>query len=1083
MKKKIVSMLLALTLVVTGIPSGMTVRTVNAAELSEESAVITEETKEADDVAESSEEAQETLHSAAGDLYTFNVSQSGKAVGSDGVVYEDVVYLSAENVKALNADARDAYFAFCDEIASAFSKGDILEDVVAAVDEDGTLACHYSIPVKALETGMGKLAEDFIESVQTEEIAQETQGDETAASQAEALEDKSEAEETVDVEDSIEKASAEESLEETAEETVTEETTADDSTEEDTATQEETTVEETVSDTDAQESAVESEMESQSSDETVIDETSAEETQTDMEEESESETEDTLLSEENMELIPELEEEYFPVIENVKADIIVDLGYDSAEIQEIKSILPSKDWFSSQLTKNQQTIYKACGAMGKGTNKFKFNATSKLTLDDFKQAISAYILTEPYKCDWMDLSSQGKLDIVYYYYSKSDPTYEWEVNIGKSEFYNASLNKAAEAKILELAAQAQEYAIQNYPNAPVYGIVKYFDKWICENNYYNMVGVTGGSSSDKSTREIYYYSHSSYGILLKGYGVCESYALSMTRLLDSIGIPNMYATGLVPADTESGFGGHAWNYVQMPDRNWYLHDSTWNDDEKLGGSTEDYLLCADDGYHFPVGNRYNSFTEIFDFVTPSATGYKPAVESIKLSQTEINLLPKKTAELTYDNAYISNENVTKTWLSSDEKVAKVDKNGKITAVAPGQAKITLTAAGMTETCVVNVHQINSLLFEDSGKASLTTSGGIVSGSSKKETQHVYLTVKQKAENPVYTAEELYQKGIFDDFAIVSSNTSVAEISTTVTGNKIDLAITPAAVGKTKVTVTFGTKKATLNYSVGEMLDEKWFDLKEVDALVKDGNEGKLMYTGKAYKPKVVLSSEGKAKKVKFKVSYFNNKDAGTASVVIAGTGTFGGELKKEFIISPLELKVDTSAIKVSPKNLYNGGVNQTKSTVKHIDNSGKKPKKVGLKAGKDYDIKYTNKVTKETTTNPTEAGEYTMEIVGKGNYSGGDNKPVAIEGATWKIEPNDIKKVKVTVKVNGTTPVVTVAIGKNMLPETDYKMTFYKDKECKTQVNKDILAAKTQYFVKVEAAGANLTDLKNKPIVKSFKTK
>ena len=104
MKKKIVSMLLALTLVVTGIPSGMTVRTVNAAELSEESAVITEETKEADDVAESSEEAQETLHSATGDLYTFNVSESGKAVGSDGVVYEDVVYLSAENVKALNAD-------------------------------------------------------------------------------------------------------------------------------------------------------------------------------------------------------------------------------------------------------------------------------------------------------------------------------------------------------------------------------------------------------------------------------------------------------------------------------------------------------------------------------------------------------------------------------------------------------------------------------------------------------------------------------------------------------------------------------------------------------------------------------------------------------------------------------------------------------------------------------------------------------------------------------------------------------------------------------------------------------------------
>ncbi len=1094
MKKKIISTLLALTLAVTGIPFGMTAESVSAAEISEESSGVTDVVKE-EDVAERSEEAQETLHYEAGDLYAFNVSENGKAIGSDGIAYEDVVYLSAENVKALNADARDTYFAFCDEIASAFREGDVLEDVVAAVDENGTLVFHYAIPVKALEAAMDELAEEFIESVQAEETIQ-TQEE---TSQTEVLENKNEVEETVTEEAvtekaSLEVASTEESLEETVEEsiveetvteeTVTEETTADDGATENAVTEEETTQDEIVSDANAEENTDASETASQPNEESAIDEDYTEEAQTDTEEASKPESEEAVLTEENMDLIPVLVEEEFPVIGDVKADLIVDLGYDSTEIQENTSILPVKSWFSSQLTKNQQTIFRACGAMGKGTNTFKFSATSKLNADDFKQAISAYILTEPYKCDWMDLSSKGKLDIGYYYYSKSDPTYEWEVSIGKSEFYNASLNKAAEARVLELAAQAQGYAVQNYPSAPVYGIVKYFDKWICENNYYNMVGVTGGSSSDKSTREIYYNSHSSYGILLKGYGVCESYALSMTRLLDAVGIPNMYATGVVPADTASGFGGHAWNYVQMPNGNWYLHDSTWNDDEKLGGSTEDYLLCADDGYHIPVGNRYTTFTDTFDFVIPSSTGYKPADESIKLSQTEINLLAKKTAELTYDNAYISNENVPKTWSSSDEKVAKVDKNGKITAVAPGQAEITLTAAGMTAVCIVNVHQVDSLLFEDSGKNSLTTSGGIVSKSSKKETQHVYLTVKQKTDNPVYTAQELYQKGIFGDVEIDSSNKSTATISATVTGNKIDLAITPAAVGKTKVTVTFGEKKATLNYSVGEMLDEKWFDLKEVDALVKDGNDGKLMYTGKAYKPKVVLTDAGKSQKVKFKVSYLNNKDAGTASVVITGTGTFGGEIKKDFVIKPLELNVDTSAIKVSPKNLYNGGVNQTKSTVKHIDNSGKKPKKVSLKAGKDYDIEYTNKVTKETTTTPTEAGEYTMKIVGKGNYAGGDNKPVEIKDATWKIEPNDIKKVKVTVKVNGTDPVVTVAIGKNILPKTDYKMTFYKDKGCKTPADKDTLAAKTQYFVKVESAGANvITGAKSKPIIKSFKTK
>ena len=58
--------------------------------------------------------------------------------------------------------------------------------------------------------------------------------------------------------------------------------------------------------------------------------------------------------------------------------------------------------------------------------------------------------------------------------------------------------------------------------------------------------------SQRKTAE-YFYCHSCYGILLKGYGVCQSYALAMTRLLDAAGIRNMYVVG-----TGNG-GGHAWN--------------------------------------------------------------------------------------------------------------------------------------------------------------------------------------------------------------------------------------------------------------------------------------------------------------------------------------------------------------------------------------------------------------------------------------------------------------------------------------------------------------------------------------------
>lgn len=1060
MKKKMISMLLALTLVVTGLPTGMTTEVVNAAELSEKSAVLSEETE---DAIESNAVYASELHSEAGDLYTFNVSENGKAIGSDGVVYEDVAYLSADTVKALNADAQNAYFEFCDEIADARKTGSDLKDVVVAVDENGTLAFQYSIPVKALEAAMEELAENLTEAGETETTVEQTVEADTAVN-AETEED-TDAEETA----TAKEASTEESVL-TEEAVSTEEVSMEETEAEETevSTEESETEETTAS---AEEAATETE-EFATEEAVSTEEVSMEETET--EASTEEDSEEFVLSAENMELISELEAEEFPVVEPAKAELKLDLGYgSSSKIQQADSILPSSDWFSSQLSANQKKIYNACKGMLKGTNKFTFEATSKLTYADFCQAVSAHIMTNPYQCDWMDLSSTGEFNVKYYYYTLSDPTFKWEVTVGKSKYYNAALVKEANAKVLELAEAAQAYAAEKYPTTPVFGIVKYFDKWICDNNYYNMVGVEGGDSKVAEIQEIYYYCHSSYGILLKGYGVCESYALAMTRLLDAIGIPNMYATGQALDENGNPLGGHAWNYIQMPDGKWYLQDSTWNDDDKTGTSSELWLLCFDDGMHFPMGNRYKSYTDIFEFVTRSNTYYEPTVEKITLSKTEINLLPKKTEEITFSNTYIENENVPKVWSSSDEKVAKVDKNGKVTAIAPGSAVITLTAAGMTAKCTVNVHQINSLTFDDGGKTSLTASCGI--DGSTKETQHILLTVNQKAEKPAYTAEQLVAKGVFDDFKAASSDTAVATVDYAVNGNKIDLAIKPVAMGKTKITVTFGTKKATLTFSVSEKLDKNWFDLTEVDKLVNGTNP----YTGKAYKPKVVLTDAGKAKKVKFKVTYKNNKDAGTAEVIITGTGSFGGSIIKEFEIQPLPLNVDTASLKISkPSNVYNGGANQTKSTVKNINTVDGKTKKTGLKAGKDYDIEYTKE--KVTTTEPTEVGKYTMKIVGKGNYTG----TYAVPDTTYEITKNDISKVKVAVKIDKaapTKPVVEVKIGKNVLPSTDYKMTFYSDKDCTKSVSS--FSAKTQYFVKVEAAGSNITDLKNKPIVKSFKTK
>lgn len=69
-------------------------------------------------------------------------------------------------------------------------------------------------------------------------------------------------------------------------------------------------------------------------------------------------------------------------------------------------------------------------------------------------------------------------------------------------------------------------------------------------------------------------SYTDYGVLVKGTGVCDSYAKAMYRLLNSAGIETLYVTG----DAIDGRNTipHAWNIVKL-DGEYYNLDATWND--------------------------------------------------------------------------------------------------------------------------------------------------------------------------------------------------------------------------------------------------------------------------------------------------------------------------------------------------------------------------------------------------------------------------------------------------------------------------------------------------------------------------
>ncbi len=87
--------------------------------------------------------------------------------------------------------------------------------------------------------------------------------------------------------------------------------------------------------------------------------------------------------------------------------------------------------------------------------------------------------------------------------------------------------------------------------------------------------------------------------------------------------------------------------------------------------------------------------------TPS--NYKP-VESVTLNKNEVILDSGAEETLSFTLTPTDATLKTATWSSSDEAVATVNKNGKITAVAPGTATITVTTndSAKTATCTVTV---------------------------------------------------------------------------------------------------------------------------------------------------------------------------------------------------------------------------------------------------------------------------------------------------------------------------------------------------------------------------------------------
>ena len=181
----------------------------------------------------------------------------------------------------------------------------------------------------------------------------------------------------------------------------------------------------------------------------------------------------------------------------------------------------------------------------------------------------------------------------------------------------------------------------------------------------------------------------------------------------------------------------------------------------------------------------------------------------------------------------------------------------------------------------------------------------------------------------------------------------------------------------------------------------------------------LTYTGSALKPAVTVKYGTAVLKngTDYTVSYYNNKNAGNATVVVIGKGYYSGTVVRSFKIKKATI-TDSSVSTISAQQFTGSAIKPSPAV------------KIGTKtltAGTDYTLSYTDN---------TSIGTACVTVTGKGNYTGTVKR-------TFSITARNISSVKVSVPTDETytgneiTPDLFISYGSySFTKDTDYTVDF-----------------------------------------------
>lgn len=238
-------------------------------------------------------------------------------------------------------------------------------------------------------------------------------------------------------------------------------------------------------------------------------------------------------------------------------------------------------------------------------------------------------------------------------------------------------------------------------------------------------------------------------------------------------------------------------------------------------------------------------------------------------------------------------------------------------------------------------------------------------------------------DPIIYGDAAPTTGYSVEFEGLVNNDEIAEDAYTV-----DTEYTKGCkVDNYKFTCVLDTDKIK-NYTIGNVTGELVVNPKSIAApSVTINDPTDKTYTGSPCVQGVsVKDSEAKLTVDDISVTYENNINVGTATIIYTGKNNYTGEIRKNFKIT--EASITDDMIANIPSVTYNTKPHTPEVTVTFEGSP--------LEAGKDYDVAYTNNIY---------AGTATVTVTGKGNFTGTASKTFTINKAGLTLNPCTISEL------------------------------------------------------------------------------